>query len=588
MVIERKGEILSMGSLASQTRGVLIAGLILAVVGWGIVRDRAEKVWFDELEQEVLEDTLILTGELEVVKRELWGIISLYNSSEFVTRSEFGVYVQPLLKNHPFIQAFEWVPRIDYSEREGFENITRAMGYAQFHIFASSGPSETKQEYFPVHYSEPLSGNEQALGFDLASDPQLLKLANTARDTGRAVAASRFGSVPNARSQSDLIILAPFYNEGKNPERTEERREHLKGFVLGIYRVGDMIEQMLSPYIPKGVNLTVYEEGELVAENLLYGKPLKNPAMKIVNVVTVSNRRWFLVWQATGEFRGGSQTSTALWTSTAIFSVALFLAIIIEIMASRTRVVESEVRARTEELTFANQKLVEVNELKNKFLGIASHDLRNPLASIRGYSKFLLDKGASVKENTRQEFLTTIKNVSGNMLELISNLLDISVIESGQLQLNPEKSCMKKLAEEKIHLQQILADKKNIVLHAELQAVPEFCFDANRVGQVVDNLLSNAVKYSPPDKEVFIKLVSNEETMTLSVKDEGPGISPDEQGQLFQHFKKLSARPTGGESSSGLGLAIAQRIVEEHQGDIGVDSQLGHGATFHFSLPLNK
>ncbi len=574
--------------LANQTRGVLIAGLILAVVSWSIVRDRAEKAWFDELEQEVLEDTLILTGELEVVKRELWGIISFYNSSEFVTRGEFGVYVKPLLKNHPFIQAFEWVPRIDYSEREGFENITRAMGYAEFHIFSSSGPSDMKQEYFPVHYSEPLPGNEQALGFDLTSDPQLLRLTNTARDTGRAVSASRFGPVPNARSQSDLIILAPFYNGGKNPERTEERREHLKGFVLGIYRVQDMIDEMLSPYIPKGMNLTVYEEGELVAENLLYGNPLKNPSMEITNVVTVSNRRWFLVWQATGEFRSGPKTSNAFWVGTAIFSIALFLAIIFEMMASRTRIVESEVQMRTEELTQANQKLVELNELKNKFLGIASHDLRNPLASIRGYSKFLLDKGRQVKEDTRQEFLTTIKNVSGNMLELISNLLDISVIESGQLQLNPEKSSIKKLAEEKIHLQQILADKKNIVLHADLEEVPEFYFDANRMGQVVDNLLSNAVKYSPPDKEIFIKLVSNEETMTLSVKDEGPGISLDEQGQLFQHFKKLSARPTGGESSSGLGLAIAQRIVEEHQGDIGVDSQLGHGATFHFSLPTRR
>lgn len=574
-----------MRSLAIQTKGVLIVGLILAMVGWGIVRDRAQQAWFDELEQEVLEDTLILTGELEVVKRELLGIVSLYQSSEFVSREEFGVYVQPILGNHPFIQAFEWVPRIDHSEREGFEGITRSMGYADFHIFSSAGPAIEEQEYFPVHYSEPLSGNEGTLGFDLSSDAQLLKLANTARDTGRAVAASRFGPVPNARSQSDLIILAPLYNNGKNPERTEGRREYLKGFVLGIYRVGDMIDQMVSPYIPKGMNLTVYEEGDLVEENLLYGEPLKNPAMKITNVVNVSSRRWFLVWQATPEFRGGPQTSNAFWLGVAIFSGALFLSIIIEIMASRTRVVEREVQVRTEELTQANQKLVELNDLKNKFLGIASHDLRNPLASIRGYSKFLIDKGTQVKEETRQEFLTTIKNVSGNMLELISNLLDISVIESGQLKLNPKMSSMKKLAEEKIHLQQILADKKNIRLHSELQDIPEFYFDANRMGQVLDNLLSNAVKYSPPDKEVFVKLVSNGETMTFSVEDQGPGIDPEERGQLFEHFQKLSARPTAGESSSGLGLAIAQRIVEEHQGSIGVDSELGHGATFHFSLP---
>ncbi len=271
------GEIFSMRSLASQTKGVLAAGVILAVVGWGIVLDRVQKFWFDELEQEVLEDSLILTGELEVVKRELWGIISFYNSSEFVTRGEFGVYVKPLLKNHAFIQAFEWVPRIDHAEKEGFETITRAMGYEGFHIFASSGSADTRQEYFPVHYSEPLLDNEQALGFDLASDPQLLRLTNTARDTGRAVSASRFGPVPNAHSQSDLIILAPFYSEGKNPERTEERREHLKGFVLGIYRVQDMIEQMLSPYIPKGMNLTIYEEGELVAEKSDLWQGVKEP-----------------------------------------------------------------------------------------------------------------------------------------------------------------------------------------------------------------------------------------------------------------------------------------------------------------------
>ena len=572
-----------MGPLASQTRGVLIAGLILAVVSWGIVRDRAHKVWFDELEQEVLEDTLILTGELEVVKRELGGIVSLYNSSEFVSREEFGAYVQPILGNHPFIQAFEWVPRIDHSEREGFEGITRSMGYAEFHIFTSAGTSEAQQEYFPVHYSEPLPSNERTLGFDLTSDPQLLKLADTARDTGRAVAASRFGPVPNAREKSDLIILAPYYDE--RAERTEERREHLKGFVLGIYRVRDMIDQMVSPYIPKGMNLTVYEEGEFVQENLLYGKPLKNPAMKITNVVNVSNRRWFLVWQVTDEFRGGAQTLNAFWVGLAIFSGGLFLSIIIEIMASRTRVVENEVRVRTEELTQANDKLVELNDLKNKFLGIASHDLRNPLASIQGYSKYLLDKGTQVKEDTRQEFLTGIKNVSGNMLELISNLLDISVIESGQLKLHPSKSSMKRLAEEKIHLQQFLADKKGIRLHADLQEVAEFYFDSNRMGQVVDNLLSNAVKYSPPDKEIFVKLVSDEKTATLSVRDEGPGISPEEQEHLFQHFRKLSARPTGGESSSGLGLAIAQRIVEEHKGSIGVDSQLGSGATFYFSIP---
>jgi signal transduction histidine kinase len=569
-------------ALSKQTRGIFVSGLILSLIGFGIFWDRQHRAWFDELEQEVLEDSLILTGELEVVKRELLGVISLYSSSEYVTREEFGVYVRPLLENHPFIQAFEWVPLVNHAEKEGFESITRSMGYPKFKVFGSQQP---KQEYLPVHYSEPLSENEQTLGFDLQGDKQLFEVTNKARDTGKTVAISNYGDVPNARSKSDLIIFAPFYDGGKNYSRPEERREYLKGFVLGIYRIDDMIDQMVKPYIPKGMSLTIYEDVELQDKNLLYGTPLKNPAMEITNVITVSNKRWFLVWRVTDEFSGGPNILNAIFVGFGIFAVALFFSVVVEMMASRTRVVEKEVQTRTEELTRANQKLVELNDLKNKFLGMASHDLRNPLASIRGFSKYLLEKGKQVKEETRDEFLTTIKTVSGNMLELISNLLDISVIESGQLKLEPEITSMQKLVEEKIHLQQILADKKNISLHTEFGDVSEFSFDANRMGQVVDNLLSNAVKYSPPEKDVFVELSCKEDKVRFSVRDQGPGISHEERDKLFQHFQKLSAKPTGGESSSGLGLAIAQRIVEEHGGSIGVESEPGEGANFYFELP---
>ena len=571
-----------MKTLARQTKIIFFSGLILAAVGFGMLLDRQHRLWFDELEQEVLEDTLILTGELEVVKRELLGIISFYNSSEYVTREEFGVYIGPLLENHPFIQAFEWIPLVAHPEKEGFESITQSMGYPNFKIFGSPQP---KQEYLPVLYAEPLSENEHALGFDLQGDKKLFEISNRARDTGNPVAVSNFGNVPNAMSRSDLLMLAPFYNGGKKYSRPEERREFFKGFVLGIYRISEMIEQMVKPYIPEGMNLSIYGDVELKEKNLLYGKPLQNPDMEITNIVNVANKRWFLVWQVTDEFRGGPNINNAFFVGSGIFAVALFFSIIVEMMASRTRVVEKEVQVRTEEVTRANKKLVELNNLKNQFLGMASHDLRNPLASIRGFSVYLLEKGRQVKEETRDEFLTTIKTVSGNMLDLISNLLDISVIESGQLKLKPEISSMQKLIEEKIHLQQILADKKNISLNSKFEEMPEFSFDVNRMGQVVDNLLSNAVKYSPPEKSIYAELSRKEDRVRFEVRDQGPGISHEEKDKLFQHFQKLSAKPTGGESSSGLGLAIAQRIVEEHGGSIGVESEPGKGATFYFELP---
>ncbi|MFT4580254.1 MAG: CHASE1-domain containing sensor protein, partial [Nitrospinales bacterium] len=326
-----------MNTIAKQTQGIFISGLILAVIGFGILWDRQHRAWFGELEQEVLEDSLILTGELEVIKRELLGIISLYNSSEYVTREEFGVYVQPLLDNHPFIQAFEWAPLIGYAEKDGFESITRSMGYPDFKVRGSTQP---RQEYLPVHYAEPLSGNEQVLGFDLKGDKELHKVVNTARDTGKTIAVSSYGRVPNAKSRSELFMVAPYYEGGKKYSSPEERREYLKGFVLGVYRIRDMVDQMVKPYVREGMNLLVYEGVELKDEDLVYGSPLKNSSMEITNIVTVANKRWFLVWQATDDFRGGPGAINAFIASAGIFAVALFFSIIVELMASRTRVVE--------------------------------------------------------------------------------------------------------------------------------------------------------------------------------------------------------------------------------------------------------
>ena len=116
--------------------------------------------------------------------------------------------------------------------------------------------------------------------------------------------------------------------------------------------------------------------------------------------------------------------------------------------------------------------------------------------------------------------------------------------------------------------------------------MPEFPFDANRMGQVIDNLLGNAIKFSPPEKDIHVRLAAKGEMARFSVTDEGPGISREERGRLFEHFQKLSPRPTGGENSSGLGLAIARRIVEEHHGNIEVESEPGSGSTFIVEIPM--
>lgn len=575
--------------LAPQTAWILIIGIVLSGVGYKNLWKREKTSWDQEMEQEVIEDTLVLAGEMGVLEREIFGIASLYYASEYVSREEFGVYVRPLLETHRFIRAFQWVPRITPAERERVEREAGTPEGFQITEFSSQKEriaAAEREEYFPVRYAEPRDANAQALGLDLASDPQLSLLLREAGDSGQALVTSKYGFLPNAQERAELLFLVPFYEGGKIPKALTERRKKLRGFVMGIYRIEEMIGQMLNRYLPKGMRLIIFDGDAAEADKIIFGKLLPNPPLDMSNVINIANRRWFLRWQGTTDFRNGFSRIPAYSAGAGIFGITLLLAIIFEIMASRTRQVENQVRLRTAELTSANYKLVELNDLKNKFLGMASHDLRNPLANISGYSKFLLDRDKNLNTETRVDFLRRIQMISESMVELLSNLLDISIIESGQLKLKLKKDSLQKLIEERVHIQRFFAQKKDITLNLEVQEVSEFAFDANRMGQVIDNLVGNAIKYSSRGKAVDIRVWQNGERAQCSVRDQGPGISEQDREKLFKHFQKLSARPTGGESSSGLGLAIARKIVEEHQGTIGVENVPDSGADFFFELPM--
>ena len=238
-----------------------------------------------------------------------------------------------------------------------------------------------------------------------------------------------------------------------------------------------------------------------------------------------------------------------------------------------------------ENYAIVEQKLVELNDLKNKFLGIAAHDLRNPLTSIRGFCEILLEDEDSFSED-QKEMLDIIHDASESMLTLVNDLLDVAVIESGKLQLQLNKGSIKNIIEKRIRLSKMVAKKKNIKLNYSLSDIPDTLFDTNRFAQVIDNLIGNAVKFSPSGTKIFITLKRERNMAKVSIQDEGPGISKEDQAKLFGEFQKLTAKPTGGEKSTGLGLAIVKKIIEAHKGIISVDSILGEGTTFTVLLPM--
>jgi len=231
-------------------------------------------------------------------------------------------------------------------------------------------------------------------------------------------------------------------------------------------------------------------------------------------------------------------------------------------------------------------QLEQLNQLKTEFLGIASHDLRNPIGSILVLAELLGDEVSEVLGAEQLGYLSDIRSLSKFMLELVEDFVDISSIESGNLHLNHRPSDLHKLLEHNVRLNAKLARKKCI--HVDLQiegALPILSVDEGKIEQVLNNLISNAVKFSQPGTAVEVRAAVQDGGVLISVHDQGPGIAEAERVKLFQPFGRTSVRSTAGERSTGLGLAISRRIVEAHGGHIWMESQVGLGSVFLFTLP---
>lgn len=252
-----------------------------------------------------------------------------------------------------------------------------------------------------------------------------------------------------------------------------------------------------------------------------------------------------------------------------------------------------EIATINTQLQARNNELEALNRERNEFLGIAAHDLKNPLTTIVLSTELLKSNIAHMPEERVHERLRQIESTAMRMRTIISDLLDMNALESGKLTLRMDACDAVMLTEEVLAEYQERAAEKAISLElrydAALMEQSYIYADFAKAREVVENIVSNAVKYSPLGKQVLVSLTSDLHTVKIAVKDEGPGLTEQDKAQLFERFTRLSAVPTGGEHSSGLGLSIAKKLVEAMNGKIWCESEAGRvlptGATFIVEFP---
>ena len=593
---------------------------------WEVGERRARVVQTSAEHVEALKGQLIRSMEV------LYAIESLLNARRDISRREFRDFVRNTLVRRPELQGLAWDPRVSGSARAAWEARAHADGFNAFR-FVEQGkdgllvPAVERGEYFPVYFMENLEGNEPALGFDLLSEEKRRAALERARDTGLPIATPPIRLVQEAGSQLGFLVLLPVY-EGP-VSTTEERRTHLRGFAVAVFRIGDLVDASLRGAVERGIGVSVTDTE---AGQEIYRRQPETPSGMPAweTTIDVGGRTWTLRFEPLATFGG----SRFLWQSWASLAAGVTITFLLSaylwshgrhLFATEQRIrnataelsaeigerkraerqlrsarddLEVRVRDRTAELAASNVALqTEVairqraeaeaeaaNRAKSAFFANMSHEIRTPLNAILGYSQILLRDDAL--DAFQRDAVQTIAGSSDHLLHVINEILDLSKIEAGRMEVVRAEFDLRALVHELAGMFQPLCEEKRLSLRID-GLEPEHSIpvvgDARKLRQVLINLLGNAVKFTEHGG-VTLRLIDEAESRwRFAVADTGPGIPHDTRERVFEPFQQGDCGSHGG---TGLGLSIARRQVELMGGSLVLESASGRGSLFHFTLDL--
>ncbi|MHB1688119.1 MAG: ATP-binding protein [Ignavibacteriaceae bacterium] len=244
--------------------------------------------------------------------------------------------------------------------------------------------------------------------------------------------------------------------------------------------------------------------------------------------------------------------------------------------------------AQTQIHMLTMESLKSANSFKDDVLQMAAHDLKNPLNAILGYSDLIMENPYEIDDI--EEYTRLIHTASIQMLEIISDFLRGASYESNKLKISKDLTDLEKITRNVTSNFHNMAQKKEQKIKLDINSETPYIFlaDKIKVTEAIENIISNAIKYTPRNKEIEISLEKENDFLKLSIKDQGPGFTDKDREKIFGKFEKLSARPTDGESSTGLGLYIVKQIMDLHEGNIIMQSKPGNGSLFVLEFPIGN
>ena len=454
-------------------------------------------------------------------------------------------------------------------------------------------PAGIRPEYFPVYQVAPYQGNEATLGFDLASSPTRLQALNAARASGEPRATARITLVQENAEQFGFLVFSPVY-EASELDAPRNDPAALKGFVLAVYRVGDMIDKSLSYLTEQPLRLRVEDPLSDSEAALLFGPQQlasSSDGLSYQAEIAVADRHWRVICSAKPELLTAYDTAQSWLFLVAALLFTAAAAGFVGISRNReVRIVEL-VLARTRELWISKRtaerhadELSEANQELEQFAYAASHDLQEPVRTLVSFSSFLRE---DLGNDLPPEAATDLEHITGaahRMQRLIKDLLALS--RAGRSTLDMQEVALEDCLGDSLDaLRERLKETDTLVEQGQLPVVSG---DRRLLTQLFQNLLGNAMKFQNGAETPAIAITARQQDSMwiVEVKDNGIGVQQEYAEQRFTPFKRLHGM--GEYEGSGVGLAICKRAVERHGDRIWVDSTPGDGSRFQFTLPAQR
>ncbi|WP_232203039.1 CHASE domain-containing protein [Nitrosopumilus sp. SJ] len=550
---------------------LVLTGIIW--IGFLYSESNIQNIKFDS-EVQFMTDSV--SDRLSQYEQVLVGAKGLFAASEKVEYDEWSDYVQiqNINERYPGIQGIGYIHHITNDERDELINEMKNYGVTDFTVH----PDGIRDEYYPIIFLEPQDiRNKEAMGYDIYFQETRAEAVNTVKETGETTVTGKIILVQEIDDdiQNGFLMLVPVYTNGQ-----PQTSDNLEGMVYAVFRMNDFVEGIFGLESFEYIHMEIYDN--IISEDSLFFDSYDVVPHDVHDDVffkkvtlAENNRDWIFVYEGMQPPHEGIEQLALFLIPIIGVAMSFLLFYVIRLFANFT--------AKQEQI----DKLKEIEKQKTEFLSTIAHELKTPLTPITGWAEALTNpKIVGEITEKQKKAVNAIYSNAVKLNKLIGDLLDVQKLEIDRMEMNNTPFDVKELIETICQNFEHEFNKKNVKLQNNCNQRIVINGDAHRLEQVFNNMINNALDFIPNDTGIVeLDAEQTGEFVMFSVKDNGVGISKENQKNLFKKFYQIDSSNIRKHGGTGLGLSICEGIIKKMGGQIWCESELGKGTIFYFTVP---